>query len=139
MSKSQIVIHTQYVPPSTNNLYTNVPGRGRVKTKRYKAWINAAGWDFKGKGYIDGPFTCIITIDRSKRHARADIDNKIKAVLDLLQAYSMIENDRLCESATIRWGDAPDGAVILLQKYEPNKGISVWFNDFMAKIVRNEK
>ncbi len=34
-------------PPSTNALYANVAGKGRVRTKAYKAWIERAGWEVK--------------------------------------------------------------------------------------------
>ncbi len=27
-------------PPVLNNLYANVPGKGRVKSERYRAWAN---------------------------------------------------------------------------------------------------
>ena len=119
---SGIVIHTQHVPPSQNACYRNVRGVGRAKTKRYREWAQAAGWDFKGKGKITGPYVITITIDRSRRHVLSDIANREKVLSDLLQAHGIIENDRLCESVTIRWGDASNGCLVHLEPFYANQG-----------------
>lgn len=115
-----IIIHTKHVPPSMNACYRNVAGKGRAKTKRYREWATAAGWDFNGKGRIEGPYTITITIDRSKRHKLADIMNREKVVSDLLQAHGIIEDDRYCEAGTVRWGDAEDGMLVHIEPYGVN-------------------
>lgn len=115
-----ILIHTEHIPPSINACYSNVAGKGRVRTKRYKTWANAAGYDMNGYGTLEGPFTCTITIDRSKRRSNADIDNRVKPTLDLLQTHKLIEDDKFCESVTIRWGEADGGMFINLQPYADN-------------------
>lgn len=115
-----IIIHTQHVAPSANACYANqnVAGkRGRRRTVRYNQWAAAAGWDFNGKGQIPGPFTVVITVDRSRRHPLSDCDNFTKPTLDLLQTHKIIENDRLCESVTCRWGDADGGMTVHIQPY----------------------
>jgi hypothetical protein len=38
-------LQLSYMPPSVNTIYANVPGKGRVKSARYKTWLKAAGWD----------------------------------------------------------------------------------------------
>ena len=89
-------------PPSANTLFANVPGRGRVKSKRYKTWLNCAGWELKegiGKKRIREPVHVVIkvarTITKKGKPSRkdGDIDNKIKPILDLLVANSVIEDD----------------------------------------------
>ena len=68
-------------PPSTNSLYANIPGKGRVRTKAYKAWIDAAGWEIKAqaRGYrVPGKFALSVWLPPG-----LDLDN-IKSVADLL-------------------------------------------------------
>ena len=92
------------VPPSTNALYRNAPGRGRVKTAAYKAWIEAAGWALKTQH-------CRIVIGRAEveiafpRNNRRDLDNGAKAALDLLVAHRLLQDDRYVERLTLRWHD----------------------------------
>ena len=112
-----VVVQTQHIPPSVNACFANVKGKGRVRTNRYREWAAAAGWDFNGKGTVPGAFAVTITIDRQTRHVLSDIDNRCKVVLDLLQTHKIIENDRYCESATIRWGEAKGGMTVVVEPY----------------------
>lgn len=69
-------------PPSTNALFANVPGKGRVRTAAYKRWATAAGWEAKlqAKGEtIAGKFRLSIWTP-----TRVDLDNSVKAIADLL-------------------------------------------------------
>lgn len=100
-------------PPSTNNLFSNVPGKGRVKTAKYKAWITAAGWEMKAEhsGILvprfEGP--CAVAIEGVKR---IDVDNSCKPVLDLLQAMNVLANDKLVEELRVcRSGACGEGKV----------------------------
>jgi crossover junction endodeoxyribonuclease RusA len=121
MSSERIVIHTEHCPPSVNECFANVAGKGRVRTKRYAQWAKAAGWDFNGKGTILGAFSCIITIDHSRRHVLSDIDNRIKPTLDLLQTHGIVTNDNLCEEVTARWGDAKGGMTVEVRSFLPQE------------------
>lgn len=101
-----VTIQSSYFPPSVNSLFANVAGRGRIRTKRYKEWAAAAGWDVNGKGSIPGPFSIDIILSRKKRRKNADLDNHgTKAILDLLVTHKVIEDDSLAERITIEWGD----------------------------------
>jgi crossover junction endodeoxyribonuclease RusA len=91
------------LPPLVNRLWRT--GRGRVyRSPRYDAWRKAAGWELA----LQRPkrITCpiIVTIaagvpDRRRR----DVDNLGKAVLDLLQAHRMIEDDSQVIMMTTGW------------------------------------
>lgn len=48
------IIRLAHIPPSTNGLYRNVNGRGRVKTERYKVWLQAVSHDMKRYGKFGG-------------------------------------------------------------------------------------
>jgi Holliday junction resolvase RusA-like endonuclease len=114
---SLIKIESTYFPPSTNSLFANVAGRGRVRTKRYREWAAAAGWDLQGKGSIPGPFVIDIILSRKKRRSNADLDNHgTKAILDLLVSHKIIEDDSLAEKISIEWGDC-EGFYLELRPY----------------------
>jgi len=103
---SVITITSAHFPPSVNSLFRNVAGKGRVRTKRYKEWAAAAGWDCVRKGSIAGPFQIAIILSRKKRRFNADLDNHgTKAILDLLVSHQVIEDDSLAERISIEWGD----------------------------------
>jgi Holliday junction resolvase RusA-like endonuclease len=81
------------LPPSTNNLFINLPGKGRVRSGAYKAWerqasasLTFASWDMPTKPYT-------VTIRLNMDH-RGDIDNRVKAVLDLLVRHGVLEGDQ---------------------------------------------
>lgn len=113
-----IRISTPHIPPSVNAAYANNKGkgRGRTRTAEYRAWANAVGYDLnaamRGQEPILGPYTIVITLDRSRRHKLSDIMNREKCVSDILEEHKIIENDRFCESGTVRWGNAEGGMLI---------------------------
>ncbi len=82
-------------PHSTNNLYRNVPGKGRVRTPAYRMWQQSSGWEIKTQwqGKIDGPFALTIWLPPG-----LDLDNGVKAVADLIgpgtHGLGLTEDDR---------------------------------------------
>lgn len=98
------------MPPSVNTLYRNVPGRGRVKTARYRTWEAAAKASFlaqrRGVTAVPGHFKAHLIFDDTKR--RGDIDNRAKAIFDFLQP-DVIADDALCDRLTLEWGTAGRG------------------------------
>lgn len=87
------------VPPSTNNLYANVPGKGRVKTARYSAWITVASALMMAAGprpQLSGAYFMDVSLPPG-----LDLDN-IKALGDLLQSMGIVGNDRLCWDLHVR-------------------------------------
>lgn len=102
-----IVIDSDHVPPSVNHLFTNLSGRGRIPSKHYLAWRKAAGWDYNGLGSVSGPYSMVITLDRTKVRKNSDISNRIKAVEDMCVTHQIVEDDHLCQELTIRYGQCP--------------------------------
>jgi len=101
-------------------MYRNVRGKGRVKTKRYLAWIELAGLSIHGgigkHCKFPGDVFIHIKIKRPDRRKR-DIDNLIKAPLDLLVSCGVINDDRYVEKVTAEWVyDGPDGATIEIEE-----------------------
>lgn len=93
------------IPPSTNNLYVNVRGRGRVRSQRYATWANAAGWEIKRQHpeKVSGAISLDIAVQRKR--SNADVSNRIKAVEDLLVHMGVIDDDKHVQSVTCRWAD----------------------------------
>lgn len=106
------------LPPSVNSLYANVPGRGRVKSKRYKTWLNAVNWSVAEQApqRIDGEVEVSIFCKKTTKR-REDIDNKIKAVLDLLVSNHLIEDDSKVVKVSAEWSRLPElsGTLILYE------------------------
>jgi Holliday junction resolvase RusA-like endonuclease len=91
------------VPPSANNMFINVPKRGRVKSTEYRKWRDAAGWFIQSQPHPKVPGKVNILIE--VRRGRGDIDNRVKPVLDLLVLHHLIDDDRNVQSVTARWAD----------------------------------
>lgn len=96
------------LPPSTNKLYANVPGKGRVRTREYKRWSIAAlnySWLSKPQGgfpFFDGAFEMQITLPLKMR---GDITNRIKAVEDWLKKPAgIVADDKHTHTATVARG-----------------------------------
>ncbi len=113
------------LPPSVNNLYVNIPGRGRTKAPSYRLWCNTAGveakiqklgWDYQVLAAHQG-----IILDQKYRLAidvpenmRGDVSNRIKAVEDLLVSLQLTPDDRKSHSVTINRVDGvPKGRCLV--------------------------
>lgn len=80
-------------PPSANNLFVNL-GKRRVPSRDYAAWRKEAGWTLQAQRppKFRGPVA--IGIELHAPHARRyDLDNKSKALLDLLVIHEVIPDD----------------------------------------------
>jgi Holliday junction resolvase RusA-like endonuclease len=92
------------VPPSVNNSYRNVEGKGRAKTKRYRDWrknaVLAIYAQVRADRRVGGPIRVEIDLPRT---CRLDIDNAIKPLLDALVDSRRIDDDRhVAELAVMR-------------------------------------
>ena len=87
-------------PPTVNQLYRNVPGRGRARTGQYRRWRDHAGWIVQAEKCrpISGRYSCKIEVHEDDR---ADIDGRVKALLDLFVWLGLTGDDRLCWSCHI--------------------------------------
>jgi Holliday junction resolvase RusA-like endonuclease len=79
-------------PPSLNRLWATT-GRGRVRSREYRAWAQAAGWEVKrqmvGIPMLMGRFDAAVLVPISRR----DTDNWLKALFDLLESVGVVAND----------------------------------------------
>lgn len=95
------------LPPSVNAAYANIPGVGRIASKRLKAWKKEAGWQIliQKPTRVHGPYNLTITVPRK---TRADISNLIKATEDLLVELCVTADDKFSQNVTIRRGDVTE-------------------------------
>jgi Holliday junction resolvase RusA-like endonuclease len=101
------------MPPSLNRLWKI--GKNRKTGKRflmrspaYEAWLTEAGYSVATQmraqpvKAISGLYSLTL---RLRLGATSDLDNRIKAVSDLLQAHRVIDNDKLCRKLIVLWED----------------------------------
>jgi Holliday junction resolvase RusA-like endonuclease len=108
------------LPPSTNNLYFNAPGAGRVKTRQYRDWIAQCGLLLKRQitGRLMGRVD--ITIKLEDKHPRRDASNTVKPIEDLLVELGAIQDDRakFVRSCKAEWANV-EGVVIEISRVRP--------------------
>lgn len=95
------------IPPSVNSLYANIPGVGRITSKRYKAWQKEAGWQIliQRPNKVWGPYKLVITVPQKMR---GDIDGRLKGIIDLLVTHRVTQDDKLLASVSIKRGDVSE-------------------------------
>lgn len=108
-------------PPSTNNLFVNVRGRGRVRSAEYIRWIRDAGIILSatraGKRFaVVTPCTILIRV--GKCNEARDLSNFLKPAEDLIVKCGVIPNDNVkhVKRASVEeaFGEVPDGWVSVL-------------------------
>jgi Holliday junction resolvase RusA-like endonuclease len=105
-------------PPPLNNAYVNNPQTGgRFVSKQYGAWRKQAGWALVEQRVqrVEGPVSVDIVLKDPTR--RSDVDNRIKAVLDLLVNYHIIEtdDDKTVRKVSAAWGGT-EPCVVTIQE-----------------------
>ncbi len=83
------------IPPSVNELFRNVPGKGRVKTQVYNDWRAHALTSIRMQQLtpIDGHVLIRLNVEMAGN--RADLDNRVKAIFDAIVEAKIIRDDSL--------------------------------------------
>ena len=100
---------TILTPPSANHLFRNVKGVGRVKSGHYEDFVRRAVTAI-GQQAVDplaGHVVAIFGVERMS--ANADIDNRLKAMLDAIVKAGVIEDDSLVTAIAISWLPSANG------------------------------
>lgn len=97
-------------PPSVNALYRNVARVGRVKTSAYKDWAGNAGWILKSQNPTPVVGRVLVVINIQRPSGSSDLDNRAKAILDLLVTHKVIKDDKYVTALAMAW--APKGTAI---------------------------
>ena len=120
------------MPPSLNSIWRHGrnPRTGKPVVyldKQYKAWKLAADallMTQKPKEVVHGSYELTIILDETRR-GRRDADNYAKCVSDFLARVGLIDNDKFCDSISVRWGKTSEHGcdVILFPATEQVGGI----------------
>lgn len=87
------------MPPSVNQMYRRNPkGHGMYKTPEAKVWIQKCLSIIKKKNPLKGKVDVGIELYFQRE---ADIDNRIKPILDLLQEAKILDNDKQVYSLVV--------------------------------------
>jgi Holliday junction resolvase RusA-like endonuclease len=101
------------MPPSVNALW-RAHRKGVHRSRRYLAWLKEAGWELKTQRpkHFTGAVTVAVAIGRPDQRRR-DLDNvATKALLDLLVAHQVIEDDSKVASLAARWDSTVPAGVV---------------------------
>lgn len=90
-------------PPSVNSVFKNVPGKGRVKTGLYDDFVRRgmAAIQRQKAASITGPVIAIFGVERMS--LSADIDNRLKAMIDTIVKAGVIDDDRFVTAIAVSW------------------------------------
>jgi crossover junction endodeoxyribonuclease RusA len=99
------------LPPSSNNMFVNVPGRGRVPSAKYNQWKKQAAQALKNTGKVEAPVEVRIIIRPGKFWRRtSDLANREKAVTDALVTAGVIPEDNclVVQKISVEYRPLPD-------------------------------
>jgi Holliday junction resolvase RusA-like endonuclease len=108
-------------PPGVNGLYDNVPGRGRVKSRRYTAWIKEAQTRLMASRLpkVSGDYKIAVIIERPTGNA-PDLDGPLKALIDIFVKQGLTDDDKHLEALSVAWnGKLPDKDAGVIITVEP--------------------
>lgn len=97
------ITFTLPVPPSVNQLFRNVPGKGRVKTRAYEDWQGHAKVVIRLQQVLPVSGRVLVVFGVERQSAAADIDNRIKAMLDVIVAAKIINDDNQVTAFAAAW------------------------------------
>lgn len=106
-------------PISTNNLFSNVPGRGRVQTREYRAWKKEAAACLMAQRPLPRfamPVELTIYVGENGV-GMMDSDNVSKAYIDTLVQAGVIQDDsrKWVRRTAPEWVPGMAGAVIVIE------------------------
>lgn len=111
-------IRLSTVPPSLNSIWRSKSRNGittHYRAPKYNKWCRDIGWELKqqpaAKHRWKGPVCVLVAMKRP--NVNSDLDNRLKALGDLLQLHGIIENDRLIHQWGAWWCDKlPEGCAV---------------------------
>jgi Holliday junction resolvase RusA-like endonuclease len=101
-----------HLPPSVNAIWRFTKTGKMYRTKEYCTWANSEGWtvnaQMRGQHCFIGPV--FLTIAMRRPRSNADLDNRLKGTIDLLQSLEVIANDKDVMGINAYWSaDLPAG------------------------------
>lgn len=123
------IVVTLPAPPSVNELFFNTTtaqraaaatkGRslpGRLKSEKYRSWINHAGWELKAARQqpIHGPVAITYLVPDK---GGCDLGNLEKATTDLLVRHQLIDGDgrKIVRKIAMEWSPDVEGVRVTVR------------------------
>jgi len=105
-------------PPSVNRLW-RISGRRMYRSAVYMDWINDCKVTLADieRPAIDYPFNIEIVVGRPSKR-RMDIDNRAKAVMDVLQNLDIIIDDCLANRVMMMWSNEIEWCEVTISRAE---------------------
>lgn len=100
------------LPPSVNAIWRHTRGGKTYRTAAYMTFLRGEEWNLapqlKGQHRFTGPV--YLTVAMKRPRSNADLDNRAKGILDLLQHVGAIANDKDVMGLNLFWSaDLPAG------------------------------
>lgn len=106
------VSFTLPLPPSVNKLWRSPPhSRKPIKSTEYRNWLEDAGWAIRAQRVPLTPGRVEVRMIFQRPRGKCDVDNRIKACLDLMTAQGVIEDDDQVYRLIAEWGQV-DGCQV---------------------------
>jgi len=97
------VTFTLPAPPSVNAIYRNVRGKGRVRTKLYDDFLSFATASIRRQEVEPVKGNVVVLAGLERTSALSDLDNRLKAMLDVIVKAELIEDDRFVTAIAAAW------------------------------------
>ena len=100
------------LPPSVNAIWRHTRGGRTYRTAEYMVFLRAEEWNLapqlKTQHRFTGPI--YLTVAMRRPRSNADLDNRAKGILDLLQHVKAIDDDKNVMGLNLFWSrDLPAG------------------------------
>jgi crossover junction endodeoxyribonuclease RusA len=106
-------------PPTTNHLFINA-GRKRVRSPKYRAWAEEAGWQLNAQKarLVPGPVALHYEFQEGQDKRKRDIGNLEKGLTDLLVTHGVIEADdgTIVREINLRWSREVVGVRVTIKE-----------------------
>lgn len=111
------------MPPPLSRCFNNVPGRGRVKSRIYRAWIKGALASIAADriGRVDGRVRVTVAMRRDHAGKGADADNRLKALGDILTKAGIIRDDKHIGAWAVEWSEAGPSVQMTVSAIRPQE------------------
>lgn len=105
-------------PPSLNHAFINAGKAGRIKSPIYRGWQTMAHLELRRQSGWHVPGRIKVYLHFNRAETRADLDNLIKPVLDLLVAAGRIADDRNVVHVEASFDNDAPGTLIVLTAHD---------------------
>ena len=112
VAQMKTILRLTALPPSVNAIWRHTRGGKMYRTTQYMGFLRAEEWNLvpqlKAQHKFTGPV--FITIAMRRPRSNADLDNRAKGTLDLLQHVKAIDDDKNVMGLNLYWSrDLPEG------------------------------